>query len=96
MVRSIGENIQTAVLKYGPNKVRSVRKTKVRIFSSVDRINWSIRALLYYMAIMKDHRPTPSLNSGLNKSVSSLIAAVRREIFFQFFISLKVKLSFKR
>ena len=39
-------NIRTAVLMYGPNEVRSVRKTKVRIFSRMDRPNWSIRYLL--------------------------------------------------
>ena len=44
---SIRENIWTAVLKYGPNEVRSVRKAKVQIFSRMDRANWSIRALLY-------------------------------------------------
>ena len=37
----------TAVLKYGPNEVRSVRKAKVQIFSRMDRTNWSIGALLY-------------------------------------------------
>ena len=31
-MRSIRENIWTAVLKYGPDEVRSVRKTKVQIF----------------------------------------------------------------
>ena len=41
------ENIWTAVLKYGPNEVRSVQKAKVQIFSCIDRTNWSIRALLY-------------------------------------------------
>ena len=46
-MRSIRENIWTAVLKYRPNEVRSVRKTKVQIFSRMDRNNWSIRALLY-------------------------------------------------
>ena len=47
IVRSIRENIWTAVLKYGPNEVRSVRKAKVQMFSRMDRTNWSIRALLY-------------------------------------------------
>ena len=47
IVRSIRENIWTAVLKYGPNEVRSVRKAKVQILSRMDRTNWSIRALLY-------------------------------------------------
>ena len=47
IVRSIGENIWTAVLKHGPNEVRSVRKGKVQIFPRMDRTNWSIRALLY-------------------------------------------------
>ena len=46
-MRSIRENIWTAVLKYGPNEVRSVRKAKVQIFSRMDRTNWSIRALLH-------------------------------------------------
>ena len=40
------ENIGNAVLKYGSKEVKSVRKTKVRIFSRMDRINWSISALL--------------------------------------------------
>ena len=31
---------------FGPLFVRSVRKAKVQIFSSIDRTNWSIRALL--------------------------------------------------
>ena len=47
VVRSIRENIWTAVLKYGPNEVRSVRKAKVQIFSRTDRTNWSVRSLLY-------------------------------------------------
>ena len=47
IVMSIRENIRTAVLKYVPNEVRSVRKTKVRIFSRMNRTNWSIRAPLY-------------------------------------------------
>ena len=46
-MRSIQEKVWTAVLKYGPNEVRFVRKAKVQIFSSMDRTNWSIRALLY-------------------------------------------------
>ena len=46
-MRSIRENIWTAVLKYEPNEVRSIRKAKVQIFSRMDRTNWSIRALLY-------------------------------------------------
>ena len=33
-------------LDLGSNEVRSVRKTKVRIFSRMDRTNWSIRPLL--------------------------------------------------
>ena len=44
----IRENIWTAVLKYGPNEVRSSRKAKVQIFSCMGRTNWSIRALLSY------------------------------------------------
>ena len=51
IVRSIRENIWTAVLKYGPNEVRSVRKAKVQIFSRMDQANWSIRALLYRCTI---------------------------------------------
>ena len=47
IVRSIRENIWTAVLKYGPNEVRSVRKAKVQIFSLMDWTNWSIRSSLY-------------------------------------------------
>ena len=41
------ENIWTAVLKYGLNEVRSVRKAKGQIFSRMDRTNWSVRGLLY-------------------------------------------------
>ena len=41
------ENIWTAVLKYGPNEVRSLQKTKVPNISRMDRTNRSIRALLY-------------------------------------------------
>ena len=37
----------TEVLKYGPNEVRSVQKADVRIFSRMDRTNWSVRASLY-------------------------------------------------
>ena len=47
IVRSIRENIWTAVLKYEPNEVRSIRKAKVQIFSRMDQTNCSIRALLY-------------------------------------------------
>ena len=47
IMRSIWENIRTEVLKYGLNEVRSVLKAEVRIFSCMDRTNWSIRALLY-------------------------------------------------
>ena len=43
----IRENTWTAVSKNEPNEVRSVRKTKVRTFSCIDRNNWSISALLY-------------------------------------------------
>ena len=32
-MRTIWQNIRTAVLTYGPNEMRSVQKTKVRIFS---------------------------------------------------------------
>ena len=47
IVRSIWENTWIAVLKYGPNEVRSVWKAKFQIFSHMDWTNWSIRALLY-------------------------------------------------
>ena len=86
------ENIRVVVLKYGPNEVRSVRKTKARIFSRMNRINWSIRAFLE----SQNQRPKPSLNSELNIFVSSLNVAVGREIFFDSSISIKVKFSFKK
>ena len=54
ILRSIWENIQTAVLKYVPDKVR---KTKVQIFSQMDQGNWSLRDLLYNY----NQRPKPSL-----------------------------------
>ena len=57
--------------------MKSVRKTEVRIFSRMDRINWSIRALSY----SRNERLKPSLNSEPNKFVSSLKAAVGREFF---------------
>ena len=62
---------------YGPKEGRSVRKTKVRIFSRMDGTNWSIRALLY----SHNQRPKPVLNSELNKIVPSFTASVGREIF---------------
>ena len=73
-------NIRTEVLKYGLNEMRSLRKAEVRIFSRMDRTNWSIRALLYSH---KQRAKTEafSLNSVLNIFVSSLNAAVGREIF---------------
>ena len=98
-MRSIGENIRTEVLKYGPNEVRSVRKAEVRIFSPMDRTNWSIRALLYshdQRPKTKDQRPKPSPNSVQNLFVSSLNAAVGRDIFSSSHISFKVKLSIKK
>ena len=55
-------------------EVRTERKPKVRIFSRMDRTNWSIRALLY----SHNQRPKPSLNSTLNIFVSSLNAVVGR------------------
>ena len=72
-----------------PNEVRSVRNTKVRIFSRMDRTNWPTRALLY----SHDQRPKPSLNSVVNIFVSSLNAAVGRETFSNSYISFEVKLS---
>ena len=63
--------------QYGLKEVRSVRKTKVRIFSSMDRTNWPIRALLY----SHKQRPRPSVNSELIIFVSSLTAAVGRKLF---------------
>ena len=55
-------NIGTAAVKYGPNKVRSIRKTKVQIFSHMDQTNWSIRTLLY----SHNQRPKSSENSEMN------------------------------
>ena len=77
-------------------RMRFVRKAKVRIFSRMDRTNWPIRALLY------DHnqRPKPSSNSTLNIfvsfPVSSLNAVVRRSILSNFSVSFKIKISFKK
>ena len=48
------------------------------------------------MAIIKDQRQRPSLNSVLNISVSSLNAAVGREIFSSSHNSFKVKLLNKK
>ena len=87
IMRSIWENIRTTVLKYGLNEVSSVQKTKVRIFSRIDRTNWSIRALLY----SHNQKPTPFLNSYLCIFVPSLTAAVGREILSNFSISFKSK-----
>ena len=39
-------NCEVHTRKYSDRSL-DVRKTKVRIFSSMDRTNWSIRALLY-------------------------------------------------
>ena len=72
--------------------MRSVRKAEVRIFSHIGLTNWSIRALLY----SHNQGPKPSLNSVLKISVSSLNAAVGREIFSSSHISFKVKLSIKK
>ena len=47
------------------------------MFSRMDRINLSIRGLLY----SHNERPKASLNSELNIFVSSLNVAVRREFF---------------
>ena len=58
--------------------MRSVRKTKIRIFSRMNRVNWSVRALLY----CHNKRPKPSLNSELNVFVSFLNATVGRETVF--------------
>ena len=66
-------------------------KTKVRIFSRMDRINWPIRASLY----SHNQRPKTSLNSELDIFVSSLNAAVGRELFSNSSILFKVKLSLK-
>ena len=85
-------NIRAEVLEYRPNEVSSIRKAEVRIFSCMDRTNWSIRALLH----SHSQRLKPSLNSVLNIFVSSLNAAVGREIFSSSHISFKVKLSIKR
>ena len=94
IVRSIRKNIRTEVLKYGLNEVRSERKAELRIFSRMDRTNWSIRVLLY----RHNQRPKTesSLNSVLNIFVSSLNAAVGREFFSSSHISFKVKRSIKK
>ena len=71
IVRSIRENIWTAVLKYGPNEVRSVRKAKVQIFSLMDWTNWSIRSSLYshnqhlgiLIRILPEYFPIPLAHS---------------------------------
>ena len=73
-------------------EVRTERKAEVRMFSRMDRTNWSVRALLY----SHSQRPKPSLNSVLNIFVSSLNAAVGREIFSSSNITFKVKLSTKK
>ena len=78
-MRSIQENIWTVVFKYVPNEVRSVRKTKVQIFSCMDRINCWIRALLYNH-IKLDQKSKPALNLELNIFMSCLNVAVGREI----------------
>ena len=52
IMKSIRENIQTTVLKYGPNEVRFVRKTKVRIFSVWTELIG--QSDLHCMAIIKD------------------------------------------
>ena len=44
-------------------------------YGSIDRTEF------YCIAIVKDHRPKPSLNSELNIFVSSLTATVGRKIF---------------
>ena len=71
---------------------RFVRKTKVRIFSCLDRTNWSIRALLY----SHNQRPKPSSNSKMTIFVSSLNAVVRKQILSNFSISFKIKISFEK
>ena len=69
-------------------------KTAVQIFSSIDGINWSMRTLLY--SHNQRAKTRPSLYLGLNISVSSLNAAVRREIFSNCSIVFKIKFSFKK
>ena len=64
-------------------EVRTERKTKVGIFFRIDRTNWSIRALLH----SHNQRSKPSVNSELNIFVSSLTAAVGREMFLNSSIS---------
>ena len=54
------------------------------------------RSELYCVAIIKDQRPKPSLNSVLNLFVSPLNAAVGGEIFSSSRISFKVELSIKK
>ena len=41
------ENIQTAVLKYGPNEMRSVQKNLRSEYFPYGGNNWSIKGLLY-------------------------------------------------
>ena len=48
----ISRNIRTAVLTYGPNDIRSVQKTKVRIFS-VWNEQLTFKIKLYCTATMK-------------------------------------------
>ena len=92
-MRSIRENIRTEVLKYGPHFVRSVRKAEVRLFSRMDRTNWSIIALSY----SHNQRPkTEAFSKFSTELVSSLNAAVGREMFSSSHISFKVKLSIKK
>ena len=64
-------------------EVRTERKAKARIFFRMDRINWSITALLF----CNNQRPKLSLNSYLNIFVSSLNVGVGRESFFNSSIS---------
>ena len=66
----MGENIWNAVLKYGSNEVKSVRKTKVRIFSRMDRINWSISALLTDFRGEAFHPPPPPPNLAISSQMT--------------------------
>ena len=75
--------------------MRSIRKAEVRIFSHVDRTNWSIRALLYSHNQRQKTEAFSKFSTG--HSVSSLNAVVGREIFpVPSHISFKVKLSIKK
>ena len=81
------ENVWIAVLKYGLNEVRSVRKPKVQIFSRMDRTNWSIRALLYshnqHLGLILDEMILNSIIMTIytSNSFSSIFIRILSEYF---------------